>query len=171
MYGAMLFRRGAVWYYRKEVPKQVQSILGRTTFTVSLQTTDMETAKARLPAEALKAVRAIEAAKLTLQRGPDAVVEQRQQGARPAGLEAGSSSQPAEGLLCPTIQHSHQPNESSRRFGRHACESKKRAAFLLMPATTSALCKLRAGGRERVSRFCSRRCGLRLPLCENLTCR
>jgi hypothetical protein len=42
---------------------------------VSLGTTDLETAKKLLPAETIKATRAIEAARLTLQRGPEATVE------------------------------------------------------------------------------------------------
>jgi integrase len=72
---SMLFRRGAVWTFRKVIPRECRAILGRSAFVVSLRTTDWETAKKLLPAEAIKATRAIEGAKLTLQRGPEATVE------------------------------------------------------------------------------------------------
>ncbi len=73
--GATLIER-PTWYFRKVIPKPLRLLLGgRSAFVISLRCTDLETAKLRLPVEALKATRAIEAAKLTLARGPEATVQ------------------------------------------------------------------------------------------------
>ena len=53
---SMLFRRGAVWTFGKVIPVTLRPVIGRTAYVVSLQTTDLETAKARYPAELHAAV-------------------------------------------------------------------------------------------------------------------
>jgi Phage integrase SAM-like domain len=68
---SLLYRRQGIYRFRKFVPKDLREIIGKREIKVSLQTSDLDTAKRRLAVEALKADRLFDEARRVL-TNPDA---------------------------------------------------------------------------------------------------
>lgn len=84
-----LTKRGSTYYFRRVIPQELQPVMGRREFMLSLRTKDREDAKRLVPAP---------------------IVDHR------AGIAAGRGDPDAGGALCP-CHRSSQRGEHSVSFG------------------------------------------------------